>query len=240
MAGWNGTEKPPHENFNWFWKLTSDWTARIKDVINNSYAVQHNLVSGAHGVVTATSVATPVLSINGAQTVTLATPLTHTKRYMITQQTNGTAAGTGAGGSLVDLLTTTSPTKYGTNLKALELETDEHGAFPFDVGTDGAAKTITLYFKMATSTAYAFNWELVKFFPNTGLYDVAQFGGVSGSKSGSSNAQGFETVAIDISAFTGSNGIYALRVDNTAAAKFSVFYYSVAIEVSTLPGIIAN
>lgn len=30
-AGWLGTEKPPHQNFNWFWKRVSEWIEFIHD-----------------------------------------------------------------------------------------------------------------------------------------------------------------------------------------------------------------
>lgn len=54
-VGWLFEDLVPHEWLNWEYVMVSDWTAYFQDVVNNSYGVQHDVTTGDHGDIVATS-----------------------------------------------------------------------------------------------------------------------------------------------------------------------------------------
>jgi len=53
--GWLFEDLVPHEWLNWEYVMVSVWTAYFQDVVNNSYGVQHDVTTGDHGDIVATS-----------------------------------------------------------------------------------------------------------------------------------------------------------------------------------------
>lgn len=85
-TGWLNEDLVPHEWMNWQWNLDYLWFQWIDDVVENSYAEQHDLETGAHGNITATDliVTSGDFQVDADGDVTLESVITNGGKFSVT------------------------------------------------------------------------------------------------------------------------------------------------------------
>ncbi len=251
-AGWDDGEAPPAKWFNWQWNLVYQWLRYIKDVLANSYGVEHNTTSGTHSDVTADTVdISDTLTVGNANqfsvndsgnvdtsgTIVADTSVSapdylfpaieaRHEIHLINQDNVLSSSGPAAISARTFGAASHQTMEFGT--------TGEIGYLPFIIETQNDVPTVVVYGKMAALTNYAFDVEIV----SLGA-DGDWNGEVAGiaTQSGTSDADGLWSETITIpdtdSPLSGSSGwhsdttkIAAIKItENGAAAGFGVWKY---------------